>query len=247
MSEQGTQEEYITRNPNKKGRLIAGVAAMSMAVAALAACSNVDAETPRTDTSSSAEAPQPSQELSPEEKLQAEIDAGIEANRLTKEEIEIRAKDYPSIEEAVGAWGASQLRCLTTGNIKLSPDSRVNFSPTELLDVSIPRDFKLAENQEVCADALYDLDSVPKIMIDTDVSLNNTIVVGQFSEVKVTPELISVDVKPLENDEYAGAISYSLNVESSSEDGSGLVESKLGGDFRVMEDGTLKVVGPYSG
>lgn len=236
--------ERITRNPN---RLIAGVVGLSIAASALAACSNVEAEAPRTDSSSSAEAPQPTQELSPEQKLQAEIDAGIEANRLTAEEIEIRMEDYANIEEAVTAWGASQIRCLTTGNITLSPDSRVNFSPTESRDVSIPRDFKLAENQAVCASALYDLDSVPKSMIDTDVSLNNTIVISQFSGVKVTPELIGVDVKPLDNDEYAGAISYSLNVESSSEDDSGLVESKLGGDFRVMEDGTLKVVGPYSG
>ena len=114
-------------------------------------------------------------------------------------------------------------------------------------DISIPRDFKLGENQQVCAEALYDTSSVPESMIETDATLNNSIVIGQFAGNKVTPELLGVDVKPLDTDKYAGAISYSLNVESSSEGGSGLVESKLGGDFRVMEDGTLKVVGPYSG
>jgi len=56
-------------NPNRKGRLTAGVAGMALAVGALAACANVDAEPPRTDMDSSAEAPQPSEPQAPEREL----------------------------------------------------------------------------------------------------------------------------------------------------------------------------------
>lgn len=157
-----------------KRSLAAGAHLLAVAVLALAACSGLEPE-PAQDTTVTPN-------LVPS--LEEELPEKIAANRLVRSDIVINRADFDSMEDAALAWLDRYGNCLLHGKVFILEQNRVELIADgpgvldfEVFANYVAEQLELAENQEVCIDALFDTsDPSAQPLIDLAGQANRVVV-----------------------------------------------------------------------